>query len=439
MSVWNDIRKKSLGMEDRKEDKPIDFWEIGSYTGTLDSDTKKLLHAIHDFKGFAPFLPEGILNPKGDVIVILDDEDPRFQTVTLAELEEELRFLNEEARSLEKLLDDLRKSKNTNNPEIGKIQEKIDKLQKKIRELNDIISRLKKEGKDSIIFKINRLGKYLRKQVGEKSIPVIHLMMETIEKLYPRKKVEMTGIVFVHELMHAFFDNRGPSVTHTDCRIIEEPIAEYGMLCFMEMFERANPSYKGIFNLAKKHVEDKKYSLGVCYYGFGGFLFEDRADFGVDWVSLFRSVCPALIMNASAVKAYESMISPVRYPRYERACECKLFDVLQPKRFFFVCKPGWRDDGSEVYFHVNKCVADSIPFMIDYPPKKEVRITFYDKSCAKHFTDIASVQSEGRFRPKKALKGKFSEVFGMTKQEFAFYEDKPSGGIHPAEWVACEL
>ena len=436
MGVWANISKRAEGTLKRREDNN-DFWESGSYTGTLDSDTKELLHAIHDFKGFAPFLPKDILKPDGDVRVILDKNESRSVTVKLAELEEELHSLEEKVRSLKDLLEKLRQSKNANGGEIERILCKIKKLESSIRRLTDIISKLRKTGQDSYTFEIPLLGYYVRTKEG---IPEIHLMMETL--MSKDNPLFMTGITFVHELMHAFFDNQKPYVEHPLCRIIEEPIAEYGMLCFMEMFERYYPEdkkYNGILDVAKEHVEEKQYSFGVCHYGFGGFLFEDRADFGVDWVSLFRSVCPALIMNAPEVKAYESMISPVRYPRYERACECKLYDALKPKRFFFECEPDWRGDGSELYFQVKKSVADSTPFMIDYPPKKKVMLTFYDKSCAKLFTDIASVQSRGRFRPQKVLTEMYSKVFGMAKQEFAFYEKKPSDGIHPAEWVAYAI
>ena len=433
MGVWANISKRAEGTLKRREDNNV-FWESGSYTGTLDSDTKELLHAIHDFKGFAPFLPKDILKPDGDVRVILDKNESRSVTVKLAELEEELHSLEEKVRSLKDLLEKLRQSKNANGGEIERILCKIKKLESSIRRLTDIISKLRKTGQDSYTFEIPLLGYYVRTKEG---IPEIHLMMETL--MSEDNSLFMTGITFVHELMHAFFDNRGPSVTHPECRIIEEPIAEYGMLCFMEMFERYHPGYKDVLNVAKTHVEEKQYSLGVCHYGYGAYLFEDRTAFGVDWVSLFHSSCPTLNISSPEVQAYELTISPIKYPYCERASEWNLFDALKPKRFFFECEPDWRGDGSELYFQVKKSVADSTPFMIDYPPKKKVMLTFYDKSCAKLFTDIASVQSRGRFRPQKVLTEMYSKVFGMAKQEFAFYEKKPSDGIHPAEWVAYAI
>ena len=185
MTYWSEMNKRSQGLATREEDKPSKFWEIGSYKGTLDPTTKGLLREIHDFKGFAPFLPEDILNPEGDVRVILDDKKTRSVTVTLKELEEELDSLKERVRSLKELLDNLWKSKNSNDEEIGKIRTKIEKLQKRINDLESIISRLRKEGKDSETFENELLGYYIRTAEG---IPEIHLMMETIKKEYPRDK-----------------------------------------------------------------------------------------------------------------------------------------------------------------------------------------------------------------------------------------------------------
>ncbi len=443
MTYWSDMHKRSQGLATRKEDKPCEFWEIGSFKGTLDSTTKDLLREIHDFKGFAPFLPEDILKPEGDVRVILDDKKSRYVTLTLAELEEELRFLEEVVRSLKELLDNLRKSKSTNDGEIGEIHRKIKKLQKRIRDLDGIISRLRKEGKDSETFEIELLGYYIRakypKPAPEEGIPEIHLMMGTL--MSKPNPLFFTGITFVHELMHAFFDNHIPYVAHPHCPRIEEPIAEYGMLCFMEMFERTHPDYKGILDVAKKHVEEKQDSLGVCHYGFGAYLFEDRTDFGVDWVSLFHSSCPTLIMSSPEVQAYELTISPIKYPYYERACEWNLFDVLRASRFLIKNASNWRNNGKQVYFTITANVAKSIPFMIDYPTSRDVSITFKDKIGTRLFTLIASVVSPSQ---RKFLLGAqqsevFARYFGFGKREFIFYEERPSDGIHPAEWVACEL
>ena len=205
MGVWANISKRAEGTLKRREDNN-DFWESGSYTGTLDSDTKELLHAIHDFKGFAPFLSEDTLKPDGDVRVILDDCKSRFETMTLAELEEELHSLEKKVRSLKDLLEKLRQSKNANGGEIERILCKIKKLESSIKRLTDIISKLRKTGQDSYTFEIPLLGYYVRTEEGT---PEIHLMMETL--MSKDNPLFMTGITFVHKYLLSRYPNTRPS------------------------------------------------------------------------------------------------------------------------------------------------------------------------------------------------------------------------------------
>ena len=441
MSIWTDMEDRGIGVLDKKEDRQC-FCQKGTYGGSLSEEEETILSKIHDFTGFAPFLPADILEDTGNVKVYLDNEYTRKVSVTLAQLEAEQQSLEDEVRDLKESANKLQNSPNTDRREIEKLWDRIRRLEKKIEEIKGIISRLRASGKDSYTIEIELLGYYIRDPKTGETIPEIHLMIGTIKKRYPGKVPQMTGIVFAHELMHAIFDHHNPYVEHPHCPRIEEPIAEYGMLFFMEMFERANPVYKGILDLAKRHVEDKQYRLGVGHYGFGGYLFEDKADFGVDWVSLFQSVCPALIVNAPAVKAYESMISSIRYPRNERSCECKLYDALKPRRFFFRGNSSWRDNGLQLYFIISKSVARTTQFMTEYPSTVKVQMTFLDKTGVKAFDGEITLGSQGRFfcGVTNQLMQDYANRFGkLGGKPFAFYEEKPSDGVHPAEWVAIEL
>ena len=157
MGVWANISKRAEGTLKRREDNN-DFWESGSYTGTLDSDTKELLHAIHDFKGFAPFLPEEILENKGDVKVYLDDACTRKENVTLAQLEKAQLSLEDELSCLKELLTKLQNSLQTNGREIENLLNRIRKIEDEIQTIKGIISRLRAAGKDSYTIEIELLG-----------------------------------------------------------------------------------------------------------------------------------------------------------------------------------------------------------------------------------------------------------------------------------------
>jgi len=332
MSIWSDLEDRSAGVVTRKEDLNLSFLYSGTFKKEdLLDEAKAILSNIYGFKGFAPFLPSDILEEAGPVQVFLDDKETQKVPVTLKKLEDERDSLKKEVERLKKLVEGLVKL-NVDQGEIEKLCERIRRLEGKIKDIEDLIKRMKHDGIDTIELEVKLLGYYEREKAE------IHLMMGTISEKYGPKAKDiaiMTGITFVHELMHAYFDVRDPYAEHPHCRSIEEPIAEYGMLCFMEMFERLDSGYAGILNTAKGVVEEKKYSLGVCDYGFGRYLFDDKASFGVNWVSLFHSTCTSLLMNAPEVLDYGEMISPIRYPLHEFSCESKLYEVLKPRRFFY--------------------------------------------------------------------------------------------------------
>ena len=448
MSAWGEMRKRSSGEILRKED-IVYFWSYGEknpFKGVLDSGTEKILSEIHSFGGFAPFLPSKILEEDGKVKVFLDEAETRKVSVTLKQLEEERDSLKTEVERLKKLVEELMKLPNVDQREIEKIRERIRRLESKIEEIEDIIKRMKRDGIDTIELEVELLGYYLREKFE------IHLMMGTIERLYRSKGLvaKMTAIVFVHELMHAYFDVRDPYVEHPHCRSIEEPVAEYGMLCFMEMFERCYSGYAGILKTAKDMVEEKKYSLGVCDYGFGNYLFEDRGRFGLDWVSLFHSTCTSLLMNAPEVLDYGGMVSPIKYPHNERSCEWKLFEVLKSRRFFFYGgKSSWRKDGSQLYFNVSEALSNDSKFIMEYPETVKVNMKFFDKTGVLRCEGEMTLGTRIHFfcGITNPLLEAFAKTFGrfdkagniVRKGPFAFYEEKPSNDIHPAEWIAIEL
>lgn len=451
MSVWGELRKKSLGQEQRLEYERF-IWHKGTYEGSPSPDEKTILSKIHDFTGFAPFLPDDILEDKGDVKVYLDDKDKRKVTVTLAQLEEAQHSLEDEVRDLVELVNKLRNSPKADQREIEKLSKRIRKLEKRIEALKGIISRLRAAGKELYTFETSLLGYYARRgdpnnvdsliieyPENREEIPAIHLMMGNIGNDHL-----LLGIVFAHELMHAYFDMHDPYMKHPKCRAIEEPIAEYGMLCFMEMFERHYPEYEGIFKKAKALVDEKRDTPGLFHYGFGGYLYEDRAVFGVEWASLFQSSCVSLMMDAPNVCVLGTILSPIRYPRNERFCEWIFHDILRPKRFISKKnKTGWGHLGNpkkqELYFWLDDSMVSSIPFMAEYPSKTKVHLTFRDKTDTKQVSGFAGVQVLGRFRLYKTLMEQFAAIFGTKDRLFTFYEEKPSDGIHPAEWVAIEL
>lgn len=398
----------------------------------LDARTSELLCNVDRFKCFSSFIPGEI----HDVVdVILKDQEIREVTVTLDEL----------VKELERLEDELEKRKKA-----GVGQEELGEIQGKIFRLKDIIAYCRKNGLSEYTFEVELLGKYTR--VNGK--PTIYLMWGTL--MHKKDHENLTPIVYVHELMHAYFDMhydaKGNYIPHPHCSVIEEPIAEFGMLRFMEMFDRANPSL-GILGKAISHVKAKKNSFGVCHYGFGYYLYEDRNNFCTNWVDLFHMSCLGIDEFGTAMGAYQSLISPITYPSHEYLCEEALYKVVRPKRFFFTTNVGFYRPTAgygkkRMEAPISKEVCTRSEFRMDYRymgPQK-VYITFADGKGFKirGKATICKKSSSNPFGMRFNIVSDTQLVINFdshfkTGGQFLFYEDSQAQGGNPAEWIARKI
>ena len=432
MSIWSEMQERSMGEIVRKEDAFVCKKE-NPMVPDLDGWTSNLLCDVDYFKCFSSFIPGEIHD---EVDVILKDQEIREVTVTLDELVKELERLEDE---LEK-----RNKAGADEEELGEIQGKISRLK-------DIIAYCRKNGLSKYTFEVELLGKYTR--VDGK--PTIYLMWGTL--MHKNDHVNLTAIVYVHELMHAYFDmhydEKGNYITHPHCPVIEEPIAEFGMLRFMEMFDRVDPSRR-ILEKAISHVKAKKNSFGVCHYGFGYYLYEDRNNFCTNWVDLFHMSCLGIDEFGTAMGVYQSLISPITYPSHEYLCEQALSKVVYPKRFFFTTNVGvylpTAGYGKErMEAPVSKDVCNCAQFRTDYRymgPQK-VYITFVDKKGFKirgKATICKNSSSSNPFGMRFNIVSDTQLVINYashfkTGGQFLFYEDSQAQGGNLAEWIARKI
>ena len=399
----------------------------------LDGWTSNLLCDVDYFKCFSSFIPGEIHD---EVDVILKDQEIREVTVTLAEL----------VKELERLEDELEKRKKA-----GVGQEELGEIQGKIFRLKDIIAYCRKNGLSEYTFEVELLGKYTR--VNGK--PTIYLMWGTL--MHKKDHENLTAIVYVHELMHAYFDmhydEKGNYLPHPHCSVIEEPIAEFGMLRFMEMFDRVDPS-RMILEKAISHVKAKKNSFGVCHYGFGYYLYEDRNNFCTNWVDLFHMSCLGIDEFGTSMKAYKSLISTITYPSHEYLCEEALYKVVRPKRFFFTTNVGvylpTAGYGKErMEAPVSKAVCNCAQFRTDYwyMGPHEVYITFADGKGFKirgKSTICKNSSSSNPFGMRFNIVSDTQLVINFdshfkTGGQFLFYEDSQAQGGNLAEWIARKI
>ena len=437
MSIWTDIQRRSAGDTVRKEDSFI-YTKASPSVPDLNGETDNLLREVDAFTGYPAFTP-GDIHEK--VQVVLKESETRDVIVTLDQLNKELSRLEDELEKMKKA---------------GADQEELGEILEKISLLNKIIASCIKAGKTVFTFNVELLGKYVREKDGTpKGRPTIYLMWGTL-KTKPNPTA-LTAIVYVHELMHAYFDmhedeGRMEYIQHPDIKEIEEPLAEFGMLYFMEMFDRTHPEYELLIE-AKTHVKRKKSILGICHYGFGYHLFEDRKTFCVDWVDLFHRSCLCIDESGDDVIDYKSMISPISYPFHEYLCETTLFKILRPKRFYFIkevvgssrsatkisCPAGTID---RIDISIWEEVCNNKQFQKDYLYllPMDVVITFLErKGCRiKGNAKIYRRDPKGARIYIESDKDLLSQYAASFKGEvhFLLYEDKPADGPKPAEWIA---
>ena len=432
MSIWSEMQERSMGEIVRKEDAFVCKKE-NPMVPDLDARTSELLCNVDCFKCFSSFIPGEIHD---EVDVILKDQEIREVTVTLDEL----------VKELERLEDELEKRKKA-----GVGQEELGEIQGKIFRLKDIIAYCRKNGLSEYTFEVELLGKYTR--VDGK--PTIYLMWGTL--MHKNDHVNLTAIVYVHELTHAYFDmhydEKGNYLPHPHCSVIEEPIAEFGMLRFMEMFDRVDPS-RMILEKAISHVKAKKNSFGVCHYGFGYYLYEDRNNFCTNWVDLFHMSCLGIDEFGTSMKAYKSLISTITYPSHEYLCEEALYKVVRPKRFFFTTNVGvylpTAGYGKErMEAPVSKAVCNCAQFRTDYwyMGPHEVYITFADGKGFKirgKSTICKNSSSSNPFGMRFNIVSDTQLVINFdshfkTGRQFLFYEESQAQGGNLAEWIARKI
>lgn len=379
-------------------------WISRDFCGTPSPDTIKIIEDINDFLHSNYFIPNDVLSGVG---VFLDKSKTRNEEVPLQELKDELKHLTKEKKKLQK--------KQEHYETTLKLSEQINKLKQLISNSDA----------DTVVVSIQLLGYYTRH--GLSGGPEIVLLMDAL-----KGDPALTAIVYVHELMHAYYDMH--AISHPYCAVIEEPIAEYGMLRFFEAFCDAFPIYNTLFKQAFAHVEKKKWYPGLCHYGFGHYLFADKPNCPVMWDKLYHTNCTGISLKSIEVDDYRSTISPAIYPHDERACEILLYLVLcheASTKFGFTAKTNWCSDG-RLLFNTGVRLGQNFDFIFFYPPVTQVSITFIDK-CGNKVKGEASVISSHRFNIPVSLKKNYLSLFGNVKRTFQFRE------IKYREWIAQEI
>lgn len=264
-------------------------------------------------------LPESIENifhvQKGKIYTNLDlsllDEINNFPWQTLSEVSNNrYKCLGDLAKTLDVELDDKNTPTKTRWEKVPKSE-----LKKMLTELEKMVENLNKDhylwklyeelstkyftSKDTDIIierQFTILGEYIRNKINER--PKVILYTKAIQNA--AKSVidafKLLQIVYVHEMMHAFYDH-DHSLLNKYIPYIEEPLTEYAMLWFMT-------DYGQLKDYAIAHVQEKQNSPAICFYGFGTFLYNLLNCLNIDGISLYRNTKYRIDESDKQVETY---------------------------------------------------------------------------------------------------------------------------------------
>jgi len=222
---------------------------------------------------------------------------------------------------------------------------------------------------------IELLGEYIsRNQING---PRVILYINTIrEHAQPNTAELLTAEVYVHEMMHAYFDT---SNGHVYEEKVEEPITEFAMLKFFEAFDQSasNPQ---VLSSALKHVQAKQNSQGINCYGFGYYLYNQMSS------TLWRE----LLYNAKAfdrqrVYRYSTPFRNGTYPFSEENKYAKLLYSVLTNQSFTSFKYSYQSPTSHVRYVPLDCLEQHIIQIIEH-------------ECIR-LSDIATIQRYDRIKP----------------------------------------
>ena len=154
----------------------------------------------------------------------------------------------------------------------------------------------------------------------------VTLFIDNMDEDNGIRKMEDVVYVYVHEMLHAYyyccFNEPGNNV-----REIEECMAEFGALCFLEKLKKEKPAFSDVFEHAKKSVNNKRYTVGgLAAYGFGKYVFDHCANKEA-WLLAYSKKSLLLDICMPDVDEYVKRVYPI-YPIKEYECFKSLERVL---------------------------------------------------------------------------------------------------------------
>lgn len=210
------------------------------------------------------------------------------------------------------------------------------------------------------------LGLYTRKLLWfDNSAPAVYLFADNIKDYAASHPKEMSednvfGFVFVHEMMHAYYDAFN-SIGFLAKEPIEEAFAEFGMLSFLY---KSYGSLDPLFDQARFNVYSK-IENGPYEYGFGLWLFELSGRDGTDMIQEYRDksnwIDYSVINKEFHAKGLGDYFFDIAHYKYHLDDEDNAFVEKCFKDVLDILNYPWQKPSITVQPRVSVCRASSIP------------------------------------------------------------------------------
>ena len=181
----------------------------------------------------------------------------------------------------------------------------------------------------------DKLGFYTKREFDIVE-PEVWLLPEEIGKEaeslgYDRKFV--LAKVYIHEMMHRYFDMHPELPFKSSIKEIEEPIAELATIEFCEEFCNKHKEYSKLVDVAKEQIKDLKATDDNYFYALGADLYElYDEEKRRSLIDIYRHVCMMLHKQNTEVANYLSFVRKskniIAYKEGNKDVTNKICDLL---------------------------------------------------------------------------------------------------------------
>lgn len=226
-----------------------------------------------------------------------------------------------------------------------------------------------------------KLGCFLRRfdSKGTEESRTIYLLLDNIQDIADARgvdRIKVLASVYIHELFHAYYsDSILKNQYLISCiREIEETMAEFGMLCFInDNFKDSNDYFKTAYDIVKEKLSNQD----LWCYGLGSYLFGIMINNGrgIDTfkgriLEVYHAVQLSIRNSAQLIANLKGLLQATNLDKYRYATlMINLFDIHRKYKLSHpnrnTIKTSYRYFfNNKAYGHINDTIYDVLKYYI---------------------------------------------------------------------------